>query len=232
MTHADAPRVTRRDLLRSAAATAAILSIGACSGGSRPSLGSRPATTTTLLPPLTTARRPPSVALIGDSISSLSESALKTALGEAGFDHIEFDAKPGRRIAVGDSPGLAVLDFAIGAGLEPDVWIIQLGSNDIEHYDGVEAYAALIDLVVERLPPPTPLVWVDTYSSWFLPEAEAFNATLREAMARRGDTAVADWYARCVEVGPSTLVPDGLHPVESGFAIFAEVTVAPIALLT
>ena len=168
---------------------------------------------------------------MGDSISFLSRGALETRLVEAGFGKVEFDALPGRRISEGDSPGLAVLDFSIGAGLQPDLWVIELGTNDLGHYAGAAAYAELIDLVVQRVPGPTPLIWVDTYSSFQLEAAELFNETLRDAMVRRGNAAVADWYAKCVEVGPTVLIPDGLHPSPEGFDTFAEVTVAPISLV-
>ena len=49
---------------------------------------------------------------------------------------IEFDALPGRRIVEGENSGIAVLDFAIGAGLAPDLWIVELGSNDLGKYAG------------------------------------------------------------------------------------------------
>ena len=215
------PHLTRRQLLQSAAAVAATLSVAGCVG-ERPTTGD--ATTSTL-------EELPSVMLVGDSISYLSRAELEDELADAGFGRIDFDAVPGRRIAEGESSGLAVLDVAIASALAPDLWIVELGTNDLGKYAGAAAYAELIELVLQRIPPPTPLVWVDTYSSFQLADAEVFNATLREAISRRGSAAVADWYAKCVEIGPTTLIPDGLHPVAEGFPIFAEVTVAPIDVI-
>jgi hypothetical protein len=169
--------------------------------------------------------------LVGDSISFLCRTALEAELATAGFGKVDFDALPGRRIAEGEAPGLSVLDFAAGAGLAPGVWIVELGTNDLGKYAGAPAYAELIDLVVQRIPVATPLVWVDTYSSFFLADAQLFNETLRSSMAQRGDSAVAKWYAKCVEMGPASLIPDGLHPVEAGFEIFAQVAVAPISIV-
>ena len=218
-------------MLHSAALGAVALAIGGCSSDKGSSDPGDTAGGPFASPPLSSTA-PPTVALVGDSISFLSRGALESELLDQGFGKVEFDAFPGRRIAEGESPGLTVLDFVIGAGLTPDLWVIELGTNDLGHYAGFEAYAALIDLVVKRLPASTPLVWVDTYSSFQLAESELFNATLRDAMTQRGTAAVASWYAKCVEVGPTVLIPDGLHPSPEGFEIFAEVTVAPIAAVS
>ena len=232
--HLPTPSVplSRRRLLEVAAA-AFVIGAGACSADRRSSdvLGTTPpALGPPTLPEL--ARAAPSVALVGDSISYLSRDALERKLREEGFGEIEFDALPGRRIAEGDSSGLVVLDYAIAAGLEPALWIVELGTNDLGNYAGPAAYGELIDLVLQRIPPPTPVVWVDTYSSFRLAECELFNATLRTSIEQReGPAAIAEWYAKCVEIGPATLIPDGLHPVADGFSIFAEVTVAPVDIV-
>jgi hypothetical protein len=219
-------RLTRRRLLEIAAA-ALVAGAGACSADRRDSDVAD--TTAGTLPEL--RRAAPSVALVGDSISYLSREAIERKLREEGFGEIDFDALPGRRIAEGDSSGLVVLDYALAAGLAPALWIVELGTNDLGNYGVAAAYGELIDLVLQRIPPPTPLVWVDTYSSFRLAESETFNATLRDALSRRGNAATAGWYAKCVEIGPTTLIPDGLHPTSEGFEVFAEVTVAPIRVL-
>ena len=226
-TSPDPTVLTRRQVIRSAAALAGAFAVAGCVSDERPTVGSAtvPVDTTLVTTP------PPTVGLVGDSISYLSRGAIEPALRAQGFGRIEFDALPGRRIVEGESSGLAVLDFAIGAGLAPQLWIVELGSNDLGKYAGFAGYAELISLVLERLPAPTPLVWVDTYSSFYLPDCELFNATLRDAIAARGNAAVGEWYAKCVEVGPAVLVPDGLHPNPSGYQTFADVTVAPIAVV-
>ena len=219
-------RGSRRLLLRSAAAAAASLAVGGCVTGERATTLDATTTNATLAPLVL-----PSAALVGDSISYLCRTALEAELAAAGFGRVDFDAIPGRRIAEGDAPGLTVLDSAAAAGLDPDVWIVELGTNDLAKYAGAPAYAELISLVVQRIPAETPLVWVDTYSSFFLAESELFNETLRTSISPRAGSAVADWYAKCVEIGPTTLIPDGLHPVEAGFETFAKVAVAPISIV-
>jgi len=210
--------MTRRRLLQCAAGAAAAMGVGGC-GVDRAKL--RPETSVADTVPSA------SVSLVGDSISWLSRIELEAALAAHGFGRIEFDALPGRHIAEGDESGLDVLDRVLAAGVTADVWIIELGTNDLGNYDA-NGYAELIDLVVERIPAPTPMVWVDTYASFRADAATEFNAILREKMIARGAAAVADWHAKCVEIGPTTLIPDGLHPTAEGFPIFAEVTVAPI----
>jgi lysophospholipase L1-like esterase len=212
--------MTRRRLLHTAAGAAAAIVVAACTG-ERAELGPD-----TVLPALAL----PSVALVGDSISWLSRTELEAELTESGFGRIEFDALSGRRIAEGESSGLQILDSMVARGVTADVWIIELGTNDLGSYDA-NGYGELIDLVVERIPPAAPLVWVDTYSSFGFGEAEIFNGVLRARMTARGVAAVADWYAKCVEIGPERLIPDGLHPTGEGLRTFAEVAVAPISLV-
>jgi lysophospholipase L1-like esterase len=212
--------MTRRRLLQGAACAAAAAVVGACTG-ERAVLGPD-----TVLPALAL----PSVALVGDSISWLSRTELEAALTEQGFGRIEFDALSGRRIAEGESSGLQILDSMIARGVTADAWIIELGTNDLGAYDA-NGYGELIDLVVEKIPHTSPLVWVDTFSSFNFADAELFNEVLRQRMTARGGAAVADWYAKCIEVGPERLIPDGLHPTGEGLRTFAEVAVAPISLV-
>src|SRR5215207_9090352 len=145
MNSARPPHLTRRDLLRGAAATAAAFGLSGCVTGERAAVSSDEPTTTGAPAPL------PSAALVGDSISFLSREPLEAELADHGFGTIEFDALPGRRIAEGESSGLDVLDFSIAAGLAPDLWIVQLGTNDLGNYEAA-GYAELIDLVLRRIP--------------------------------------------------------------------------------
>jgi lysophospholipase L1-like esterase len=180
----------------------------------------------------TVSGEPLTVALIGDSIATGARVPLESALASKGFGRIEFDALPGRRIKEGERPGLTVLDEMLAGGLAPDVWLIELGSNDLGRYPGANesAYRALIDDVIGRLDPATPLVWVDTYSRLVLEDCEQFNMILHAAMAERSNGAVARWYERCT--AEPDLVPDGLHPAPGALATFAEVAVEPIGILT
>jgi hypothetical protein len=170
------------------------------------------------------------VGVVGDSISYTARTPLESELADKGFDRIEFDAKPGRRIAQGDSPGIAVLDDAFDRGLFPDLWLIQLGSNDLGHGATDDAFRVLIDDVLRRLDAATPVVWVDTYSRFTMEDSVLFNTVLREQLTVRGNGAVAHWYDRCV--ADPDLTPDGLHPSPDTIDEFASVAVEPIGIQT
>src|SRR6187399_2117528 len=97
------PRLTRRQILGSAAALAGGLMTGACASKERPR--TVPASTTDSTT-LASIAPPPTVGLVGDSISFISRGALEPALRAQGFGRIEFDALPGRRIVEGENSGV------------------------------------------------------------------------------------------------------------------------------
>jgi lysophospholipase L1-like esterase len=153
------------------------------------------------------------VAMVGDSITVGSEDELVAAFGEIGLPDAEIDAQSGRRMVVDDgvTAGLEGIADVLADGPAPDLWVIALGSNDVAGYT-VEEYPAAIGELLAAIPADAPLVWVDCYLTNYPEASAAFDATLREVLAARGNATVVDWASVAREDGVLT---DNVHP--SGF---------------
>jgi hypothetical protein len=162
-----------------------------------------------------------SVAMVGDSITEGSIDALTSTLTGAGVEDLRIEGKRSRRIDVGNGKGDAPISGVItvydllAEGVDPDAWVIELGTNDVGSYDGAEAYGELIDKILVMLP-GKPLVWVNTYRHDYLDETAVFNEVLAERLATRGNAAVADWFSVASAPDQSVLRSDNLHPNDNG----------------
>ncbi|MEO6122995.1 MAG: hypothetical protein ABIR32_04740 [Ilumatobacteraceae bacterium] len=237
--------ISRRTLLLGAAATGLV----ACT--SRTELGGEsagPAVAPGLINPFApsrpsdavadpTATNPPiekiptSVTMVGDSISALSKSALDTVLDGMGFETVMIDAEPSRRIQVGKknpTNGLAVISFIEGAQ-PPDVWVIELGTNDAGLYADDKEYQDLIDSVLDVIGKDVQLVWVNTYRDDHIDGCIQFNGLLQATLERRGNATVADWYQLCSAKDATILTKDGVHPNKAGILVMADTVRSAIA---
>ncbi len=162
-----------------------------------------------------------SVAMVGDSITEGSAEAITATLTGAGVSDLRIDGRHSRRIEVGNGKGDAPLSGIItvynllAEGADPDVWVIELGTNDVGSYSGADEYGALIDKITAMLP-EKPLVWVNTYRSQYLDDTILFNTVLAERMKARGDAVVADWFSVASAPDQTVLRSDNLHPNENG----------------
>ena len=106
------------------------------------------------------------VVMIGDSITVASTAAITAAFDELGFAHV-IVALPGKRIAVnssGNPSGVTIAEWIVGGSTDlpedaesvldddhaNELWVIALGSNDINQYSNP---AARVAATVERMPP-------------------------------------------------------------------------------
>jgi lysophospholipase L1-like esterase len=162
-----------------------------------------------------------SVAMVGDSITVRSEDALAEAFRSLGLDVHAIDAASGRRMTVeagGDGTGLSAINAL--ASDPPDLWVIALGSNDVFQYDSAEEYRDQIVTLLDAIPADAPIVWVDTYLADDPARSAEFNQALRDTLAFRGTSSVADWAA----VAPADgVLSDGIHPSDAGVQQFAGV---------
>jgi lysophospholipase L1-like esterase len=177
-----------------------------------------------------------SVAMIGDSITKASSDAIRYVLGAHGVTDVTIDAQVSRRIGLGDgkgSPlaGVAVLDGMLGDKVDPDIWVIALGTNDAGQYKSADDYFALIDTVVGMLPADAPLVWVDVYRPDHLAAAEQFNEQLHRRLDGRDHTSIVSWFELASAKDEQILRSDHIHPNADGTAVFAGLVEQGIAAL-
>lgn len=178
-----------------------------------------------------------SVAMIGDSITQGSEDALRFTLTAAGLSTIDIDGLASRRIEVGGGKGqpesgMQALERLLAAGVDPDVWVIALGTNDVGQYGDPEEYRTLIHEVLDAIPPDTPLVWVDVYRFDHMDDTIAFNMILRDEIDQRDDSIVVSWFDQAATRGDELLRKDQVHPNKQGNAIFAGIVAQGVAAVT
>ena len=169
------------------------------------------------------------VVMIGDSITVASASALQEVYEQLGFDEIIIESKEGKRTALtfGSNPsGVDVASFiANSTGRDDDhsneLWVVALGTNDINQYGGVDERVAAINEMLQTIPEESPLIWVDTYFEDQLEGANAFNDAISNRVGDRGNSTIARWSSVAADDG--NLHDDGVHPREQGSVVFASV---------
>ena len=170
-----------------------------------------------------------SVVVLGDSITEWSTAALEGALREHGVADVRIEGLGGRRIAVGDGEtapisGVLALDRLLADGVDPEVWVIELGTNDLGLYEGPVEYGELVDEILGRLPEGRPVVWVNTFRPDQLEATRQFNVVLEERIGERDGALVADWFGTVAGTDDELLV-DGIHPNDAGMEALARLVV-------
>jgi lysophospholipase L1-like esterase len=159
------------------------------------------------------------LAMVGDSITVGSQDELIAAFTELGLPDAEINAQSGRRMVVdgGITSGLDGVADVLAEGEEPDLWVVALGSNDIAGY-APEEYAGAIGELLAAIPAEAPVVWVDCYLTNYEDASSAFDTTLRDVLAARGNATVVDWATMAPEDG---VLADNVHPSPFGRIEFA-----------
>ena len=231
-------RISRRTFLRAGASTGLVAVLAACAedpqssatdkGGtvhlSLPEIGS--------LPPAQTDRT--KFAMVGDSITKASLKPLTAALDQLGYTEIKIEAEVSRRIDVGDGKaeplsGVKTMLTMISDGVDPDVWAIAMGTNDVGKYPDAAAYGSLIDEMMSMPDAKVPIVWVDVYNPNQLPGTKIFNLVLRERARARGNATVLSWFDLASNPKSKILRSDHIHPNPAGTVVFADLVSKALA---
>ncbi len=174
------------------------------------------------------------VVMIGDSITVASAPALQAIYEQLGFDEIIIESKQGKRTSLtfGSNPsGVDIASFIVNSPDRDDdhsneLWVVALGTNDINQYGDAAERAAAINEMLQTVPEESPLIWVDTYFKDQPEGADAMNDAISNRVLDRGNSAIARWSSVAADDG--NLRDDGVHPREQGSAVFAGLIAATI----
>lgn len=182
---------------------------------------------------LRAGERPATVAMVGDSITVAAAAELETALTELGLEVLLIDAQVGRRMTVGERgrlvPGVDVVQY-VSAVLDPELWIVALGTNDIGQYPDVARVEEQVAEILGHIPEGVPVVWVDTWIRDRPDQARAVNEAIRGIVGQRSGVLVVEWAIHAGAEG--VLSGDGVHLTDGlGRTRFAEVVAAGVETL-
>ena len=235
-------QISRRSLLRAGASTGLLALLAACgddgvhsqssnkNGTAAAGRSTSPSGVGKLPAPEVTRTK---FAMVGDSITKASSKVLTEVLGNEGFTDITIEAETSRRIAVGDGKaeplsGIKTLFTMISDGVDPDVWGIAMGTNDVGKYKNADEYATLIDQMLSMPDAKLPIIWVDVYNPNQLAGTKMFNEVLRERAAARANTVVLSWFDLASDPKEEILRSDHIHPNEKGTLVFADLVSAAL----
>jgi lysophospholipase L1-like esterase len=172
-----------------------------------------------------------SIVMVGDSITVASTPALEERFTALGFDNVLIEAQTGKRMtsSSGDnSSGRSIVEFLVNSDPDGDhadeLWIVALGTNDINQYGSVEQITAEVDEVLSVVPDDAALVWVDTFYRQESESAGRVNTAISERLEARGNSVVAPWSV----FADGAVSGDGFHPTPDGRAVFADVVVGTV----
>ena len=234
-------RINRRTLLRAGASTGFLAVLAACGdSGVHSQAANSNAATGDPSSPSVVGKLPAAevtrtkFAMVGDSITKASSKILTEVLGNQGFTDINIEAEVSRRIVVGDGKaeplsGVKTLFTMISDGVDPDVWGIAMGTNDVGKYKTTDEYAALIDQMLAMPDAKVPILWVDVYNPNQLAGTKMFNEVLRERASARANTTVLSWFDLASDPKEKILRTDHIHPNEKGTLVFADLVSAALA---
>jgi lysophospholipase L1-like esterase len=173
-----------------------------------------------------------SVVMIGDSITVGSKEPLEAELNALGFDAVVIEAQNGKRMArtAGENPsGASIAQFitADGEDRSNELWVVALGTNDVNQYGSSDEIAAAVNEVLDRVPDESPLIWVDTFYAGEPDGAALVNSIIEARLERRGNAVIAPWSQ--FASGDGVMTSDGVHPTSAGAKVFAAVVAATAA---
>ncbi|HUS44043.1 MAG TPA: GDSL-type esterase/lipase family protein [Ilumatobacteraceae bacterium] len=182
----------------------------------------------------------PDVVIVGDSLTGGNASYIAPRLRSAGLD-AQVEGLSARRIAVSfeflgyrDS-GIERIRRLRAAGVDPDLWVIQLGTNDLgavkncRCVDRVAFAVELIDRLLAELPPNRPVAWVTLMNRADYDVTNIFNEALRRRAVINPYMRLIDW-AKISLQRPDWFI-DAVHPNNVGMIRFTQMYIDDIRTL-
>ncbi|MEP7115117.1 MAG: GDSL-type esterase/lipase family protein [Ilumatobacteraceae bacterium] len=176
------------------------------------------------------------VALVGDSTSYAYFDGLPASFVDEGWGPFQLEVRSARRTLVTSSIATSGIDAVRrirAGGFDPAVWIIALGTNDINVVSRTPGAAtALINAMLDEIGADHRVVWVNIYSQFDPVTSVAFNDALDDVAASGDQLRVIDWHS-LASTHPDWFNPDGIHNTLTGAiarnAFVADAAVAAIA---
>ncbi len=167
------------------------------------------------------AEPPELVAVVGDSLTVSAQEEIDAALTDLGVGEVVVDGLENRRMTIGGSqPGLDAIVDLVAAGLEPDVWVIALGTNDVGAQVRDDDYRRAVVDVLSAIPSGALVVWVDVWVRNLADRSASANEVLRGVAHYRPWVTVVDWYSHGEDEG--IVIKDGVHLTNDGQQLFAD----------
>ncbi len=167
---------------------------------------------------------PATVVVVGDSLTLSALDEITAALDGLGLEVLVVDGVESRRMTVGNSSRPSGLDAIRSIHeeltVEPDLWVIALGTNDVGAQVDEQRFRDDLQTTLDGVGPDAPLVWVNL---WIRDRRDAVvtaNGVIRDEIdGRASPAAVVGWFAHGADDTLTT--GDGVHLTDRGRAAFA-----------
>ena len=167
---------------------------------------------------------PATVVVVGDSLTLSARDEITAALDGLGLEVLVVDGVESRRMTVGNSSrpsGLeAIRSIHEELTVEPDLWVIALGTNDVGAQVDEQRFRDDLQATLDGVGPDAPLVWVNL---WIRDRRDAVvtaNGVIRDEIdGRASPAAVVGWFAHGADDALTT--GDGVHLTDRGRDAFA-----------
>lgn len=159
------------------------------------------------------------VAIVGDSLTVSFIAGLPGSLRRAGFGPFQIEARSARRTVIplpGVTAGIDGVRHIRASGFDPPLWVIALGTNDVNLTAHPMGAADLtIVAMLDEIGPGHRVLWVNTFAARSDANARSFNTRLAAIAATRPNVTVADWYS-LASGNRQWIRDDGVHPTAAG----------------
>lgn len=164
----------------------------------------------------------PAAVIVGDSLTGGNDSFIRAKLRTAGLDSVRVEGLSARRISVSfdfrgrrDS-GIDRIRTLRSAGVDPDLWVIQLGTNDLGAVencrcaDRVAFAQSLIEQLVDEVGSDAAIAWVTVHDRDRPAVADDFNTAIFLAALDHPRMTMIQWKRRAAD-HPDWFLDD-VHP--------------------